>query len=125
MNRSVKGRAADIWIDNGIVYCIYHSFTVLTLKKAQEIVTQRLEVQKDKYYPVYYDINGLRHSHKEARDYLAREGSILTNAVAYLASDHYSYKMIRFFIRNSKPRVPSKVFRHKFNALTYLRRYKK
>ncbi len=125
MKRSGKGRVADIWIQEDILYCNYHSDTILTLEKAQEIVMQRLEVQKDKYYPVYCDINGLRHSHKEAREYLAKHGSMLTTAVAYLASDHYSYRMISFFIRNSKPRIPSKVFRHKFHAINYLRRYKK
>ncbi|MDN3594387.1 DUF7793 family protein [Zunongwangia endophytica] len=124
MDRSGKKRVAKIWIDDGILYFEYHPNTVLSLEKAQQTVKYRLSIQKDKYYPICCDTSGLVDSHKMARDYLAREGSILASAVAYIAPDDYSYKMISFFIRNSKPRIPSKVFRHKFAALNFLRAFK-
>ena len=96
---------------------------VINLVAAQRIVTDRIQMQNGKAYPVLCDIRGIADSDKAARDYLAQHGSIMTKAVSILANQRVSIVMISFYLKISKPQVPTKVFTDKTQALEFLKTF--
>ncbi|AVR47196.1 hypothetical protein C7S20_19150 [Christiangramia fulva] len=118
-----NNQVADIHIDNGILHFVYKPNTILNLKNATAAVNQRLAVQKDRAYPIFCDVRGLVSSDKEGRDYLAKQGSVLVKAVGILASDPLTNRIISFYMNNSKPRIPTKVFSQRFAALSFLEKF--
>ncbi|MCM4161596.1 hypothetical protein FHG64_06235 [Antarcticibacterium flavum] len=113
-----------IKIETGILYFEYLPNTVLTLEVARKIVAARLALQENKSYPIFCDIRGIDAIDKQARDYLAKEGSILAKAVSSLALEPVSTSIVEFYIQTSKPRIPTKIFTNKFLALKFLEQYK-
>ncbi len=123
-NSTKKDVVANIYIENGILFFIYKPGTHLNLNNAKDAVIKRLAIQKDKAYPVFCDVRGLNSSDKIARDYLAREGSILIKAVAFLTSNQVSSGIIRYYMSNDIHGIPTKTFTHSFLALKYLNQFK-
>lgn len=118
-----KEQVADIHIENGIMHFVYKPNTILNLKNATAAVNQRLAIQKDRAYPIFCDVRGLVSSDKEGRDYLAKQGSVLVTAVGILANDPLTNRIISFYLNNSKPRIPTKVFSQRFAALSFLEKF--
>ena len=119
-----KDEVADIRIEDGIMHFVYKPHTILNLKNATTAVNQRLAIQKDKAYPIFCDVRGLVSSDKEGRDYLAKEGSVLVRAVGILASDPLTNQIIYFYLNNSKPRIPTRIFSQRFAALSFLEKFR-
>ncbi|UZH55825.1 hypothetical protein JRG66_02775 [Salinimicrobium tongyeongense] len=124
MNKSLSNDYATFWVDDGILHFIYHPEVVIDLFAAEKVVADRLKCQEDKYYPVFCDTRGIKDTDKSARDYLAREGSILTSAVAFLVNPPISQAIIDFYVRTSKPITPTNIFTEKYDALKFLKTYR-
>jgi hypothetical protein len=124
MNKSLSNEYATFWIDDGILHFIYHAEVVVDLLAAEKVVADRLKCQEDKYYPVFCDTRGVKDTDKSARDYLAKEGSILTSAVAFLVNPPISQAIIDFYVRTSKPITPTQIFTEKYDALKFLKTYR-
>lgn len=107
-------------ISNGILFCEYKSNVVITLAAAKRIVSDRIYMQNEIAYPVYCDIRGITDTDKAGRDYLAKYGSLATKAVAILAVDNVSSTIISFYLKISKPQVPTKIFTDKGAAMAFL-----
>lgn len=120
----VENEAAKFWIEEGILFFEYKPNTILDLKTAKKVVADRLELQENKAYPIFCDIRGIVALDKPARDYLAKEGSLLAKAVSTLALEPVSSGIVEFYIQTSKPRVPTKIFTNKFLALKFLEPFK-
>lgn len=118
-----QNETARIWIDGGILFFEYQPNTSLTLRNSREVVAARLALQENKSYPIFCDIRGIVTIDKQARDYLAKEGSALAKAVSSLALEPVSTSIVEFYIQTSKPRVPTKLFTNKFLALQFLEPY--
>lgn len=114
---------AIFWISENILFVEYKPDVVINLVAAQRIVADRMQMQKEKVYPVLCDVRGIADSDKAARDYLAQHGSVLTKAVSILANQTISIVMISFYLKISKPQVPTKVFRDKQAALEFLKAF--
>lgn len=124
MNKSLSNDYATFWIDDGILHFIYHPAVVIDMTAAEKVVADRLKCQHDKYYPVFCDTRGVKDTDKSARDFLAREGSILTSAVAFLVNPPISQAIIDFYVRTSKPITPTKICTEKYEALKFLKTYR-
>ncbi len=113
---------ADIYIKEGIVYCIYHAIT-LNLCGAQWVVSQRLALQDHKSMPVYCDVSQLHYATKEARDFMALEGTVGIKAIAFISTSPVSKAISDVFVRSNAPPVPTQLFTEPMHALTYLQHY--
>jgi len=112
---------ALFWISDDILFFEYKSDVVITLAAAKRIVADRIYMQNEIAYPVFCDIRGIADTDKAGRDYLAKYGSLATKAVGILTSDSVSQTIIEFYLKISKPDVPTKVFTDKEAALNFLR----
>ena len=124
MNNSLSNEFATFWIDDGILYFIYHPSVVIDLAAAEKVVTDRLKYQGEKVLPVFCDTRGIKDTDKSARDFLAKEGSLMTTAVAFLVNPPISKAITDFYIRTNKPITPTKIFTEKYEALKFLRTYR-
>jgi ABC-type phosphate transport system permease subunit len=82
----------------------------------------RLSIKNNKNYPVVCDLRQIIQAEKGAMDYLAKEGSIQTTAVALLVSYPHSKVAAQFYLTTSPPKVSSQIFEDKLKALEFLSR---
>jgi hypothetical protein len=114
---------ARFWIENQILYFVYKPGVVVNIRAAKKIVSDRLKFQQEVAYPVFCDVRGITDSDKAARSYLANEGSVLVKAVSVLVESPVTRSMLNFYLRMSKPLVPTQIFTDKVSALKYLEAY--
>lgn len=120
----IENEFASFYIEDGILYFIYKKNTELDLEAAKRVVEDRKSVQKGVSYPVICDIRGLKNVDKTARDYLAKEGSSLVKAVALLMDSPAYQFMANFYLKVSKPNVPTKMFSTMNEAMGFVDKYK-
>ena len=125
MLNSFSNDFATFWIEDSVLHFVYHSSVKIDLAAAEKIVSDRVKFQEEKILPVLCDVRGLKEIDKEARDYLAKEGSLMASAVAVLVNPPLSKAMTDFYIQNSKPVVPTRPFTDKYEALKYLKNIRK
>lgn len=93
---------------------------------AHETTNYRLEIQKDKSYPLLSNIKAVKNSTKSARDFLAsEEGCKAVVAAAVLIDSPISSMIGNFFIRVSKPLRPTKIFTNEKEAKKWLSQFVK
>lgn len=124
MNTSLTNDFATFWLEEGVLHFVYHPFVVLNLHAAQQVVSDRLKFQGEKVLPVLCDTRGIKDTEKSARDFLAKEGSVMTSAVAFLVNPPISQAITDFYIRTNKPVTPTKIFTEKYEALRFLRSFR-
>jgi hypothetical protein len=115
---------AEFWTEDDILFFIYKSGITMNLDAAKTVVADRINVQKGIPYPVFCDMRGIKDSDKPARDYLAKEGSLMVNAVAVLTDSPVTRIMANFYLTISRPTVPTKMFTDKAHAIEYLKSLK-
>lgn len=113
---------ATYHIQEDILFVTYKKGIFINLPTAIQIVEDRLVLQEGLSYPVLCDIREVRSIDKAARDYLAVEGSLLIDAVAYLVEPTVSKAISEFYIHINKPPIPSKNFTDIEAAKAFLRR---
>lgn len=107
-------------LDGRILYIRYHIGIVITLNAAVKIVADRIRLQDGVSYPALCDIRGVREVHKPARDYLALEGSVLLKAVAFIVENPMSEVLSMFYLKTTKPPVPTQSFQNQKDAERFL-----
>lgn len=125
MKNSFSNDYATFWIEDEILHFVYHPSTVLDLAAAEQVVSDRVKFQGEKVLPVLCDARGIKEADKSARDYLAKEGSLMACAVAVLVHPPISKAITDFYIQNSKPVAPTRPFTEKYEALKFLKPFKK
>ncbi|UGU17339.1 hypothetical protein LS482_05570 [Sinomicrobium kalidii] len=114
---------AKFWVDQNILFYVYKTDIIVNLEAAKKIVADRIAFQKEKSYPVFCDIRGIKDVNKTARDYLAIEGSTLTKAVSILVDPPISRAILDFYLKMSKPLIPTEVFTERHEAIQFLTPY--
>lgn len=123
MGDFIENNFAKFWISDGILFFVYKPHTIIDLKAAEKIVADRLQLQEEKAYPVFCDTRGIKDANKEARDYLAKEGSTLTIAVGFLVDFPVNKAIAQFYVKTNKPLVPTEVFTNKDEAMDFLKSF--
>lgn len=118
-----QDKYARFWVDNGLLFFVYRPVSIIDLKIAEHIVKERIRFQNEKEYPILCDMRQVKMVEKRARDYLAKEGSYLTIAVALLVNEPYTEKLGDLFLQTSKPSIPTEIFTSEFRALEFLRQF--
>lgn len=117
---SIENEYATFHIEHGVMFFTYKPNIEITLEAAQKIVRDRLSLQGDAIFPVLCDIRGLKGANKAARDYLANEGSEKVKAVALVVGSPALKIMTDFYLIVNKPKVPTKLFTSREEALKYI-----
>lgn len=111
---------------------LYHSILVATWQNisidtniAKDAVKSRLEVSSGISYPVLINIKSVIKVTKEARDFLAsEEGCRGVTASAIVVNSALTSMIGNFFIRVSKPLVPTRLFTDENAAIKWLSAFK-
>lgn len=119
----VENDYATYEIIDGVVHVIYKNID-LDISRSVRIVKDRLQLQAGRFMPVLCDIRAIQGIDKAARAYLSLEGSAFVNAVAFIVDTPVSEMQSKFYLRTRKPKIPTKVFEKKSDALVFLKKYK-
>jgi len=123
MGDLIENEFAKFWIGDGILYFVYKPHIIVDLKAAEKIVADRLKLQDEKAFPIFCDTRGIKDVNKEARDYLAKEGSTLAIAVGFLVDFPVNEAIAQFYVKTNKPLVPTEVFTNKNEAMDFLKSF--
>lgn len=118
-----KGKYGTYWIDDNILHVRYKKQTIIDLKIAKKIVSDRLLFQQNREFPVFCDISGVIGSTSLARYYLANEGSTLISAVGIYGIYPISISLTQFYLKHLKHTKPTAFFTNKFQTLNFLKPY--
>lgn len=110
--------------DDGILHIVYHQDVIIDLKAAMQIVKDRLHLHEGRFLPILCDIRGIKEINKSARAYVAIEGSTLIKAVAVIVEPPVSKMLSEFYIKTSKPPIPTESFENMEDALAFLNPFK-
>jgi hypothetical protein len=122
---AIENEFAKFWIDDGILHFVYNQGIIIDLHVAKKIVEDRIRCQDNIPYPAFADCRGLKEINREARNYLAKEGSNLIVACALLSDSIVHKAMANFYLTLNKPSTPTKLFTEKSAALAWLQQYVK
>ena len=111
---------ASYRIHHGVLHIIYSQDTCIDLDAAVQIVRDRLFLHEGRPLAVLCDIRGIKEVNKQARAYLAMEGSTLVKAVAVIVAPPVSEMLSDFYIRTSNPPVPTQTFDTMEDAMAFL-----
>jgi hypothetical protein len=124
MNKSrFENEYASFWIEADIVYFVYKPNVVVSLEAARKIVEDRVRFQDREDFPIYCDIRGMKSADKEARNYLAKEGSSYARAVAVVVDSPMSKIIGNIYLGLNKPITPSRLFTDEKDAVEYLKQF--
>ncbi|WP_299707517.1 hypothetical protein [uncultured Pontibacter sp.] len=121
---SVKTERLDLSIEDGILYCVYQEVELLDIHLASLCVQDRLNFAGGQSYPSLFDITHVKHSTKEARDYLANEGNEGVVASAIIVSSPMLKMAANFYIKVNRPKNPTRMFTGEDEAIQWLSQYK-
>ena len=110
--------------DFGILHVRHDDGAMIELDDAEAIVAKWEEVHGGRRHPHLIDFRKVRVAQDpEARSFFAKNESIrqLVSATAILVDDMASNMVAKFYVQFNKPPVPTKVFKDKDEAVTWLR----
>lgn len=115
----------EMWIEDGIVWCIYSPGLILTEDVARSIVRERIRISKGCTYPLFVDGSQIQYITKTAREYFAKgDGIRYLNSGAFLIKNQVQYIFGNFFLKINKPALPAKLFTDKQEAINWLQKFK-
>jgi hypothetical protein len=123
MEKNFENEFATYLIKEDIFFVDYKQGIVLNLESAQLVVADRIKMQNKKSYLILCDVRGIVDYDKDARDYLAQHGSALAKAVGIVVDQRMSSFMISYYIKISKPQVPTEFFTDRLAALEFLKTF--
>ena len=113
-----------IYINDGIVYVDFLAEYVI-FEIIEEGIKARLEITKDKSYPMLSDIRKVKSLSREARQRISQKDSGSgTSAAAILTSSKIHEVICNFFYAIYKAPAPSKMFTNREKAIEWLQQFK-
>src|SRR5690606_35149037 len=119
MGKYLEHDLASFRIEKGILHINYKENVTIFLRDAMEVVAQRLVFQEGKAYPILCHIKGVVNIGKDARKYLAMEGSILIRALALVSNTPLSDILSKVYMK-ANPAIQIKMFTEEIKALEFL-----
>ncbi len=120
MKKTHENRYAIYLLTDDLLHIIYKKVPCINRKAAQLIVKDRMELQEGKAMPVLCDIREVRNIDKAARDYLALEGSLWIEKLAFLIDPPVTDMISSIYLDTHSQKVPTQSFTKKAEALAYL-----
>ncbi|WP_127137036.1 hypothetical protein [Flagellimonas oceanensis] len=120
MKKSHENNYAIYLLTDDLLHIIYKKVPCINLKAAQLIVKDRMELQEGKPMPVLCDIREVRNIDKAARDYLALDGSLWVEKLAFLIDPPVTDMISSIYLDTHAQKVPTQSFTNKPEAMDYL-----
>jgi hypothetical protein len=113
-------------IENNIIHIHLKSNQEIALNDAEEVLESMGIVGEGKKYPVFIDVGEFVSIDDDVRVFSAsKAGNIYTIADA-IAVDNIAQKLLtNFYLKNDHPKVPTKIFSNKHDALAWLSEFQK
>lgn len=124
MITAIENEYASYKLDDEILIVTYAKDVVLDLPAAVYVVKDRLTLHQGRFLPVICDIRHIKEINKAARAYLSIEGSVLVKAVAFIIDSPVSEMLSQFYLRTSKPPIPTEAFSNYIEARKFLNQFK-
>lgn len=113
----------NMWWEGNILRCTFADKLELTLEKASFCVQKRIAFSEGIDRLCLIDMRGLKSVTKDAREYLADEGSKCITAGALLIGSALTRTIGNIFLSLNKPPVPTKLFTDVQEAKEWLMRF--
>ena len=112
-----------LWIDDGILHCKFCDSLDMDLDIAKNCVGERVTFSNFTSYPCLIDMKGLVSVTKEAREYMAADGSLFITAGALLVNNSLTKMLGNLFLNINKPKVPTRIFTEEEEAKKWLKQF--
>lgn len=111
--------------ESGIVIGTFNT-DLTDIETIKSIVKMRIEVTQNlDPYPLIVNIKNVKNSTKEVRDFLAsKKAAERVTVTALVVESMLTATIGNFFLRISKPPVPTKIFTDEVSATNWLNAYK-
>lgn len=125
-NDHIKNEYHEIWLEDDIIHGVYDpSLKIIDINIAKQLVGDRLKIANGIKYPVLADTSNIKTITREAEKYMATGDAMqCISAVAILTHSRVGRLISRIYISLSRPKIPTKVFSDKAQALEWLEQYK-
>lgn len=119
----VENQFCIIWLKEGILYFKCKPIPYLDIEISQILLASRLLCQDGRVYPIFCDSTDVLESSKLALDYLAKEGSLWTKAIAIYNPGYLASFSHRHYLHQYQPLTPSAFFSEYPPAIEFLKQY--
>ena len=123
MHNYLETDYARMRIENSILIFEYKPTQIRGIELARRIVSDRLQFQKGRAYPVLCDARRLLDADNTARNFLAYEGTLLTKAISFLVQPFHNKTRAEFFVQSNTALVPTAIFINEQQAISFLKPY--
>ncbi|SFS83958.1 hypothetical protein SAMN04487906_1839 [Zhouia amylolytica] len=124
MKNCIENDVASFWIQDEILFFNYKPGVAIHLPEAIRIVSDRLKLQQGEAYPILCNIQGVKEVSKQARRYLATEGTLLTKAVAFISHTPLAHILSQLYVKGNMPSIPTCVVQTKEEGIKFLKEFK-
>ncbi|MBL7727423.1 MAG: STAS/SEC14 domain-containing protein [Dinghuibacter sp.] len=115
----------SISLKNGVLYVRY-LVKKIDRKIAMQVVQLRKEFTNNTPYPILADARNVVSTTRDAREYISSAESIEgVLAGAILTDTSFNAFIANFFVKVTRPKLPTRVFSREEDALKWLEQYKK
>lgn len=125
MNTKFEGKYIDLELVDGILIGTYKKNIKINLEVAKEIVYTRLNFTNQVPYPAMVVNQGVISMDKAARDFLSSAAGvegILAGAI--IIDSVFTSYLGNFYLQVSRPKIPSRIFTSKSDAMQWLQQFK-
>jgi hypothetical protein len=113
-------------IENNIIHIHLKSNQEIELTDAQEVLEAMGVLSEGKKLPVFIDVREFVNIDDNVRSFSASKGGNIYTVADAIAVDNIAQKLLaNFYLKNDDPKVPTKIFTNKNDALAWLREFKK
>lgn len=110
------------WMEDGIMFGKYKPGITIDLEVAKEVAAERIKLANGRLYSFVGFIEDLQNVTKEARDYFSQDDGVKgMKRLALITASPISKMFGNFFLKISKPSVPTRLFTSEPEALIWLR----
>jgi len=121
--KPIETQYLKIKLEDGIIFCEFTHKLNMDLDIAKHCVIERLAYSNGQSYPCLINMKKIKSLSKEAREYLAKEGTQLVTVGAILSHSTFTRLIANIFLTVNKPKVPTKLFNDEQVAIEWLKKY--
>ncbi|MCC4211289.1 DUF7793 family protein [Leeuwenhoekiella parthenopeia] len=123
MHNFLETDYARMRIADSILFFEYKPTQIRGIELARRIVSDRIQFQNGRAYPVLCDASKLLDADTIARNFFAYEGTLLTKAISFLVQPIHNKARAEFFVQSNTHLVPTGIFTNEEQALDFLKSY--
>ena len=119
--KEIRDEFGKYFLKDGILFFTCHEGVKVDLEAAKKIAATLTSFHKKILHPLCVDITGVADTTKSARDFMAVEVSNFSTRCAFVSRSAWGAAIANFYLKVSKPVVPTKLFDDPERAIEFLR----